>query len=280
MANHARKSTLRRFAGRLRRSTYRCVTAFERLIPNRNGLLPPAHLRAFYYESLAPQVFARACGIRAELIDRGLKPEHRVLDVGCGIGNLAIGLKEYLRGEYHGIDIHKEAIAWCQHSITPRHPNFRFHHADVTSRAYNPSGTVEPSAYVFPFPDRSFDYIFLASVFTHMLPDGVEHYIHELARLLSPTGQAVASYFLLNDETTAGVDANRSFMSFAVGHPSGVCRLHDANLPEAAVAFSEAYVRQAHQHAGLSIRDVRRGGWWRGETHDQDVVCVAHRMDE
>jgi SAM-dependent methyltransferase len=158
-----------------------------------------------------------------------------------------------------------------------KHPSFRFHRADLASRAYNPHGLVPASEYRFPFSDRSFDVIFLASVFTHMLPDAVEHYLHEISRLLVPDGICVASYFLLNDETRAGVDQGHSFMSFPVPHPSGLCRLHDATVPEAAVALEETFVQRIHEQAGLHIRDIRRGRWWSGEAHDQDVLTVVPR---
>jgi SAM-dependent methyltransferase len=206
---------------------------------------------------------------------QGLQPEHRVLDVGSGIGNLALGLIGYLRGGYDGVEIHKEAVEWCQRAITPHHPQFRFHRADIVSRAYNPHGGVPAGAYRFPFPDHSFDFILLASVFTHMLPDQVEHYMAEIARLLKPGGVCVASYFLLNDESRAGVEAGRSFMTFDVPHTSGVCRLHNQAVPEAAVAFEETFVRAIHQRVGLRVRDLRRGGWWSGVAHDQDVLAVT-----
>ena len=151
--------------------------------------------------------------------------------------------------------------------------------ADVASHAYNPRGRTAPSSYRFPFPDRAFDFIFLASVFTHMMPDDVEHYVRELSRMLAPGGKCVVSFFLLNDETRAGVEAGRSFMSFGVCHPSGVCRLHDASVPEAAVAFEESFVRKAHEQAGLHIEDVRRGRWWTGERHDQDVLTVVRQPE-
>jgi methylase of polypeptide subunit release factors len=42
---------------------------------------------------------------------RGLRPEHRVLDIGSGIGNVALGLADYLRGSYDGLEIHPDAVA-------------------------------------------------------------------------------------------------------------------------------------------------------------------------
>jgi hypothetical protein len=47
---------------------------------------------------------------------------------------------------------------------TRRHPTFRFHRADLASSAYNPHGLMPASAYRFPFPDQSFDFIFLTVV--------------------------------------------------------------------------------------------------------------------
>jgi SAM-dependent methyltransferase len=276
-----KRRTWRRLAGQARSAAYRIVTVVDRIMRWRSdALVPPAHLRLYYYRIWSPTAFTRAGEVaRTELTIRGLRPEHRVLDIGSGIGNLAISLAGYLHGGYDGVDIHPEAVAWCQRTITPRHPNFRFHRADVASRAYNPHGVVPASAYRFPFPDRSFDFIFLASVFTHMLPDDVEHYVHEISRLLAPDGVCVSSYFLLNDETRAAVDTGHSFMTFSVQHPSGLCRLHDANIPEAAVAIEETFVQRIHDESGLRIRDIRRGRWWSGEADDQDVLAVVPHPD-
>lgn len=275
------RSRWRRAASRARRAAWRLSTPLDPILRWRTGtLLPPAHLRLYYYRRWNPEAFLRAChAARTELLIRGLQPEHRVLDIGSGIGNLAIGLLDYLRGGYDGVEIHPEAVAWCQQAITARHPHFRFHRADLASRAYNPHGRVPASAYRFPFPDRRFDFIFLSSVFTHMLPDAVERYVHEIARLLAPDGVCVASYFLLDDRTRTAVEEGRSFISLRVRHPSGVCRLHDAAVPEAAVALEEDFVRRIHDEAGLRIRDIRRGAWWSGTAHDQDVLTAGMHTD-
>src|ERR1700694_451969 len=44
----------------------------------------------------------------------GLEPGHRVLDVGCGIGRMAVPLTEYLegRGSYEGFHVSREGGAW------------------------------------------------------------------------------------------------------------------------------------------------------------------------
>lgn len=258
---------------------HRGLTALDRVAPWRHdALLPPAHLRIYYYRTWHPAAFASASlSARTELEIAGLKREHRVLDIGSGIGNLAVGLCGYLLGTYDGIDVHSEAVTWCQEHITTRHPTFRFHYADVANGAYNPDERNPAATYHFPFPDQSFDVIFLSSVFTHLLPDDTANYIREIARLLAPDGFCVASYFLLDAERQHAIDAGRSFIPFPVHHSSGVCRLHRASSPESAVAFDETFIRRLHEDAGLRIRDVRRGQWWSGAAHDQDVVVAVHR---
>ena len=66
------------------------------------------------------------------------------------------------------------------------------------SSHYNPTGHYLNSEYRLPFPDGDFGVVFLCSVFTHMLPDGVANYIREISRVLKRGGRCVSSFFLLN----------------------------------------------------------------------------------
>ncbi len=272
-----RRPRWKRLAGNARDLAYRVVSFVDWVGHSQRGiLLPPAHLRIYYYRKSDPRIFIHACDIvRAEVISRGLQAEHRVLDIGSGIGNLALGLVDYLHGGYDGVEIHHAAVAWCQRAITARYPTFRFHHADLASEAYNPSGRGLASTYRFPFADQAFDFIFLGSVFTHMLPDALANYTREIARMLRPGGVCVASYFLLNDESRRAVNAGCSFMSFATELAEGLCRVHASTRPERAVAVEESYVRGLYEAAGLSVRDVRRGQWWSGLADDQDLVTAV-----
>src|SRR5205085_890333 len=74
-------------------------------------LVPPVHLRWRYYGTARPAAFAGyAAAAAVELAARGLEPDHRVLDVGCGLGPLAVGLAPYLAaGRYDGFDVHAES---------------------------------------------------------------------------------------------------------------------------------------------------------------------------
>jgi SAM-dependent methyltransferase len=249
------------------------VTPLDRLARRGDALLPPAHLRRYYYRTLDPDAYRRACrAARTELDISGLAPTHNVLDIGCGIGNLAIGLAGFLEGRYDGVDVNREAVEWCRGAITGRYPRFRFHHADVASTAYNPKGRGDAARFRYPFDDRSFDRIFLGSVLTHLLPGAFEGTIAEIARLLSPHGRCIASCFLITDDNRPGVEAGRSFMSFGVAIDHA--RVHDAGCPEAAIAFDEPFVRDVIGRAGLAIENVRRGAWWSGASDDQDVLTL------
>lgn len=64
----------------------------------------------------------------------GLRPESRVLDIGCGIGRMAVPLTQYLdfeKGRYSGIDPVEGGIAWCRRFITPAYQNFSFQRVDI-----------------------------------------------------------------------------------------------------------------------------------------------------
>lgn len=207
----------------------------------------------------------------------GLAPDERVLDVGCGIGRMAVPLTGYLsaRGSYDGFDIVARGVKWCQQAITPQFPRFRFQHADVRNRTYNPGGRVAPEAFRFPFDDASSDLVFLTSVFTHMLPSEVEHYLGEIARVLAPGGRCLATMFLLNEGSLAkGGRAQQLFP-----HQQGVYRIASDRVPENAVAFDEDWALDAFRHAGLAPRLPVHYGAWSGRTEGasyQDIV-VADR---
>ena len=107
----------------------------------------------------------------------GLRPDHAVIDVGCGSGRLAYQLKDYLSGPYVGIDVVPELFQYAQR--TCRRDDWRF---------YSAPGTVIPE------PDASADFITFFSVFTHLQFEETYRYLRDAKRVLKPGGKIVFSF--------------------------------------------------------------------------------------
>jgi ubiquinone/menaquinone biosynthesis C-methylase UbiE len=215
------------------------------------------------------------------LIDlAGLTPHTSVLDLGSGIGRLAVALTRHLGpdGRYEGLDIVASGIEWCTSNITPHHPNFRFTLADVFNGEYNPGGRAQPVEYRLPYDDEAFDLVVLTSVFTHMLPADVEHYADEIARVLKPGARCFATFSLLDDASRRLMDTGQSDTKFT--HVIGPAAVVDEKVPELAVAYDEGYVRDLFEHRGMRTHAIHYGSWSGRETSDpgtglsQDAVVA------
>lgn len=211
----------------------------------------------------------------------GLEPHGRVLDVGCGAGRLAIPLTEYLssEGRYEGLDVIPWAIDWCRREITSRYPGFTFTHADVASGQYYPEGAVSPERYSLPYETDQFDVVCALSLFTHMLPDGLERYLSEFVRVLREGGRALLTFYLLTGETPGAIEAGNTDPMYTFGHRVGTARVTYDDAHEYIVGYEEAFVEKACRRAGLRVRrPVFHGRWASREPalSWQDVV-VADR---
>jgi SAM-dependent methyltransferase len=205
----------------------------------------------------------------------GLRPDEAVLDVGCGVGRMAVPLAGYLspRGRYEGFDIIRAHVRWCRRAITARWPHFRFRHADVYNREYNPDGRLKGHEYRFPYHNRTFTFAFLTSVFTHLMPADAAHYLAELGRVLKPGGRCVATFFLLNAETSALVDGGRG--QIPLWPAEGVYRVCSREVPEACIALDESFVEESARKAGLVMGRPVHYGCWSGRKPDFEFQDVA-----
>ena len=191
----------------------------------------------------------------------GLQPYHRVLDVGCGIGRVAVPLTAYLDGDgsYEGFDIVPSAIRWCRNRITSRYPRFRFTHTHLKNDLYNLRTDQEAKDFVFPYNDREFDLVFLTSVFTHMLPDDIRNYLAQIHRVLIPGGVCFATFFLMNREAVELLEQS--------GEQLFTCRrehhyLHHPRVKEANVAYEEEYLLDRLIRAqGFRLEHLQYGFW-------------------
>jgi SAM-dependent methyltransferase len=211
--------------------------------------------------------------------DAALPRTGSVLDVGCGLGRIAMPLTGYLRdgGRYEGFDVDAQAVAWCEENIGAAYPHFRFRAVGVRSGRYSPQGAVAADGFEFPYGSREFDVVFLASVFTHLLPTAVARYLCEIARVLKPGGRCLASYFLLNPHSERAISDGRVKPLLRFPEAAEGCRILSRQLPESAVAHDEKRVRELYARAGLTIVEPIRYGNWTGHASPagQDIVLAA-----
>lgn len=210
----------------------------------------------------------------------GLRPSDRVLDMGCGIGRMAIPLTRYLgSGSYAGFDVGRAMIRWCRREITPRHPQFEFTWAPVYNQKYNPFGTVSATEFHFPYEDADFDFLFATSLFTHLVREETEHYLREAARVLRPGGACLLTFFLIDDHAEREMAAGHA--SFDFRHPISGGFTTDPSQPEEAIAYRVEDLREMLSAAGLEVREPIRFGLWSNHPDGpagQDIV-IAHRAE-
>jgi SAM-dependent methyltransferase len=239
----------------------------------RNRLIPPANLHQVGlgdFRRVGDNVFRMLVRLAR------LRPDERVLDIGCGTGRIARPLSAYLAGgRYDGLDIVSRPIAWCRGAYR-RLPHFRFHHADLINRVYNPDGAAMAAQYRFAFEDESFDLVLLISVFTHMLTHETRHYLREIARLLAPGGRVFLTAFLLDDPARDAIRGRRT--SFAFSHRQEGCYSERVEIPESAVAYDREVFAQMTAAAGLEVIHAAPGSWRGSEGasfQDVLILCAA-----
>ncbi len=223
------------------------------------------------------------------LVEVGLNRHDRVLDVGCGVGRVAIPLLKILdrSGSYCGVDIVPEQIQWCVKAIGSRYPNASFALLDAYSARYNPAGKLRAEEIRFPYADADFDLVLLMSVFTHLLPAGSRNYLSEIRRVLRPGKSCAMTWFLLNDDSRARIAASPSSpgpgaIALRFEHQHGECWIENRSIPEAAVGYDQATVEGWCRDCGLQIDRIIYGSWCgRPDAPGyQDVLLVSARRPD
>src|SRR5262249_56135175 len=104
-----------------------------------------------------------------------LRPDMRLLDVGCGPGSITRGLAEHLTaGNVVGLDLSRETLEGARR--------------DAVARGLKNLRYEEGSVYELQFPDGSFDVAYAHQVLQHLRGRGLA--LRELLRVVKPGGVA------------------------------------------------------------------------------------------
>ncbi|MEU6493612.1 class I SAM-dependent methyltransferase [Streptomyces sp. NPDC046984] len=112
------------------------------------------------------------------LIEHGLRPEHRMLDIGCG--NLRGGWRfiDYLgTGNYYGIDISPDILMAAKKTLSERRLQNKLPHLTITGDL-----TLDF------LPEDHFDVIHAHSVFSHSPLQVIDQCLAHVGRVLSESG--------------------------------------------------------------------------------------------
>jgi SAM-dependent methyltransferase len=124
-----------------------------------------------------------------------------VLDVGCGTKFTQAFLNRQIPiNRYVGIDVHYEMISFLRHNVA--NPHFEYHHVNVRNELYNPDAPPMSEHSDLGVSARTFDVIWLFSVFTHLAPHDYSTMLKLLRRYARPEGRLIYTLFI--DEFTDG----------------------------------------------------------------------------
>jgi len=205
----------------------------------------------------------------------GLEIGQCVLDIGCAIGRIALGLHRRFGGhiEYDGFDIVPYGISWTQKHFAKLGIDYRFAHADIYNSFYNPRGKIKPSEFRFPYEDNTFDVSVATSVYTHMQQAEIANYLSETGRVTAAGGCIYATCFGLDEASRTLIQGGHSQFTFQYEGKGTL--VESKSEPDMAVAIDLHWVHTHLTECGAT--DIMfLPGYWRGEAGPdfQDIIVA------
>lgn len=233
--------------------------------------LPPPELRL---HKDTDEAFLANCVRLAETVyDAGLQPDGALLDVGCGVGRLPIGLlSSGFEGRYFGFDVSLRHVRWANRNLSGL-GDLGFKHTPVRNDRYNTNASTAADSFVFPVGSGEFDVAALFSVFTHFYRDDIEHYLAELARALKPGGRVVVTWFLWDEERLPAIMAGPHPLEHSLDEHVRFWRQDD---PLWAIGYSFSALETMASDAGFEVSTINLGTWAGGPGPQlQDLVVLT-----
>ena len=158
-----------------------------------------------------------------ELLQRhGLRPHHRMLDIGCGTLRVGRLVARYLEpGHYTGLDISRGALDYAnklvaKEGLTERKPRLVLNeHKRLTFDQ---------------FPDETFDYLMAYSVFTHLPRESVDECFAHVGNVMHDDS---IFFFTFNEADEYGEPAIKQF-SYPFSEFEAMAERHGLDLERGA----------------------------------------------
>lgn len=220
---------------------------------------------ALSWRSGGHQSYADWCfqgGVYAGLISALTDRRVRVLDVGCGAGEIVPGVLQSLGEDasYLGVDIDPVAIHRCRQSFTDARARFAVVRGDSTF--YTVAADQETSELETLCGDACWDVVIAKALFDHLTPGAAARHLEAFARGLDRDGIVIATFFVVDESFRPAAVAPR--FRFDTAHPAHAGFRYAAAfnpIPEAQLAIEQSSLAELVAAAGLSIARVIAGTW-------------------
>lgn len=179
-----------------------------------------------------------------------VRPDERVLEIGCGAGVLTRPLERHLGpgARYVGYDDDAGAIEWCTTAYRDR-PDFSF---ELTADLSAPD-------LVLPFQDETFDVVVMHDELPHLPPEAVAARLREARRVMIGEGRLFATAYLLDaDARTALADGTAAIAFHA---DDGAPAAEGEHGGARTFAVDEEWLLDRVAEAGFKTVGIRHGSW-------------------
>jgi len=219
-----------------------------------------------------------------------LRPDFRILDLGCGLGRSSAPFADYLKdGQLVGVDVVDSVVTFCREEIGSRYPNAHFFTC-ATADSYlkersGPNPANLPSVNDVLSAEGPFDLVLAFSVFTHLIPEEMDEYLALFDRVLAQDGRLVLTFLFL-DEWTRPAIRNRQLPAMILEdtpehahEPGSVCYASPSN-PRAVVAISQEDVLHMAKVHGFQPDRIVFGNWrWMDSEMGQDTLILQRSRE-
>jgi ubiquinone/menaquinone biosynthesis C-methylase UbiE len=138
------------------------------------------------------------------LIEEGLRPTNTLVDLGCGIGRLAVHAIQYLtKGHYVGIEIADTFLVEAERRLR-----------NLTQQSSCRVKWKKQRTDAFDLPDDSVDFLCAFSVFTHLEHEDSHRYLKSALRIVKPGGKFIFSCLPYDLPAAQAIFQDESAMTF------------------------------------------------------------------